>query len=201
MVKGKVVASQDFIYPVKFAPIPEDEADQSYYSFRKGDVLPDDVAERLGRLGTNLIVRNVDDTKILSMKKQAWEERGKDEKEATRIAKQEMGEDVKTQTKAEREALDEPTIISDEEKDEPINPEDSKDPGVDDETPVDNSVPENITRESLEATYGKEKVDEVYDLRKAEQVDRLQELGVSEEDIATFTREVNRAAKILELSN
>ena len=90
----------DFKYPKHFSPFPTDHSKQEWYFFKKGDVLPADVAEHCSRF-SNYYVREWTDEKILEEKTKVHLERGLSREKAEEKAKEEMGqrEEPKSATK------------------------------------------------------------------------------------------------------
>ncbi len=139
-----VVAAFNFKFPKYFAPFPQDELEQVYIKFNKGDVLPDDIAERCEHHAPDMI-RNLTEKEIHELRKKDAEERGEKYKE-------------------------EPIKVNKEKK------------------------------KTLE-DYPEKDVKRVKDLKKKEQLDKLEELGVSKIEINELSKlkESDRMLKILEL--
>ncbi len=138
------VAAFNFKFAKYFAPFPQDEKEQVYLDFEKGDVLPDDVAERC-EMHTPDMVKHLTEKEIHELRRKDVESRGEKYKE------------------------------------EPIKIKEVK-------------------KKTLE-DYPKEKVDKLYDLKKKEQIDKLEELGVSKIEINELSKakEKDRVLKLLEL--
>jgi len=140
------VAAFNFKFPKFFYPFPQEEKDQVYLRFNKGDVLPEDIAEACERHTPDMI-RHLTEKEIHELRRKDAKERGEKYKEV-KVKK----------VKVKKVKVKKVKTLED---------------------------------------YDQKIVDELYDLKKKEQVERLKELGFTEK----LAKEKQRVLKILELED